>query len=164
MQRIINKPWLLAIISGILTFIAICHINFFFSWICYVPLFVAIYNKTAKQFFKNALVFSFTFSCLAFFWMIPGAERFTGYSMLYGVGVFLISAIFYSLFCGAILWCFSTLKRTDSNLGSIVINSILAGASFCIAEALLMLVSAGLPWFDVHSGNGLAENLYSIQP
>ena len=27
-----------------------------------------------------------------------------------------------------------------------------------------MLVSTGLPWFDVHSGNGLAENLYSVQP
>jgi len=27
-----------------------------------------------------------------------------------------------------------------------------------------MLVSTGLPWFDIHSGNGLAENLYAIQP
>ena len=43
-------------------------------------------------------------------------------------------------------------------------NSILASALFCIAEALLMLVSTGLPWFDVHSGNGLAENIYAIQP
>lgn len=164
MQRIINKPWVLAIISGILTYTAICNINFLVSWICYVPLFVAIYNKPPKQTFKTALVFGFTFSCLAFFWMIPGAEKFTGYSMLNGVGVFLISAAFYSLFCGALLWCFSILKRPDSNLGSIAINSILAGAIFCTAEALLMLVSAGLPWFDVHSGNGLAENIYAIQP
>jgi len=143
---------------------AICYINFILSWICYVPLFVAIYNKTMKQAFKTALVFGFTFSCLAFFWMIPGAERFTGYSMLYGLGVFLVSAAFYSLFCGTLLWCFSALKKPGNNLGSIIINSILAGSLFCIAEALLMLVSAGLPWFDVHSGNGLAENLYAVQP
>lgn len=164
MQKIINKPWVLAIISGILTYTAICHINFLSSWICYVPLFAAIYNKPATQTFKIVLVFGFTFSCLAFFWMIPGAERFTGYSMLYGVGVFLISAIFYSFFCGAFLSCFSILKKTDNNLGFFFINSILAGAIFCIAEALLMLVSTGLPWFDVHSGNGLAENIYAIQP
>jgi apolipoprotein N-acyltransferase len=164
MQKIINKPWALAIISGILTYMAICYINFILSWICYVPFFVAIYNKTMKQAFKTALVFGFTFSCLAFFWMIPGAERFTGYNMLYGLGVFVVSAAFYSLFCGTLLWCFSALKKPGINLSSIVINSILAGSLFCIAEALLMLVSAGLPWFDVHSGNGLAENLYAIQP
>ena len=148
MQKIINRQWVLALISGILTFMAIGHINFLFSWICYVPLFAAIYNKPARQAFKTALVFGFTFSCVAFFWMIPGAERFTGYSMLYGIGVFLISAIFYSLFCGALLWCFSALKKADNKLGSIITNSILAGSLFCIAEALLMLVSAGLPWLN----------------
>ena len=26
------------------------------------------------------------------------------------------------------------------------------------------MVSSGFPWFDVHSGNGLAENKYAIQP
>lgn len=164
MQKFINKPWVLAIISGIVTFMAICQINSFFSWICYVPLFAAIYNKPARQAFKTALVFGFTFSCLAFFWMIPGAERFTGYSMLYGIGVFLISAIFYIFFCTMLLWCFSVLKKAGNNLSSIITNSILAGALFCIAEALLMLVSTGLPWFDIHSGNGLAENIYAIQP
>lgn len=164
MQKIINRPWALAIISGVLTYMAICYINFILSWICYVPLFIAIYNKTMKQAFKTALIFGFTFSCLAFFWMIPGAKRFTGYSMLYGLGVFLIPAVFYSLFCGTLLWCFAALKKPGNNLVSIIINSILAGSLFCITEALLMLVSAGLPWFDVHSGNGLTENLYAVQP
>jgi len=143
---------------------AICHINFMFTWICYVPLFISIYNKSAKQAFKTALIFGFTFSCLAFFWMIPGAEKFTGYNMLYGLGVFLISSIFYTLFCGVLLYCFVQLKQTDNYLHSIIFNSILVASLFCIAEASLMLVSTGLPWFDIHSGNGLAENLYAIQP
>jgi len=29
------------------------------------------------------------FSCLAFAWIIPGAERFTGYNILYGIAFFL---------------------------------------------------------------------------
>ena len=126
-------------------------------------LWLSIINHPGRS-LKLPLFLVLLFPALAFFWMIPGAERFTGYSMLYGVGVFLISAVFYSLFCGAFLSAFSALKKSDNKLRSIVINSILAGAIFCVAEALLMLVSAGLPWFDVHSGNGLAENLYAIQP
>jgi len=45
-----------------------------------------------------------------------------------------------------------------------LINSFLAASAYCAAEALLMNLSAGFPWFDVHSGNGLAENKYAIQP
>ncbi len=164
MQKIINKSWVSAVVSSVLTYMVICNANFTLSWICYVPLFIVIHNKTKKEVFKIAFVFGFTFSCLAFFWMIPGAERFTGYNMFYGLGVFLISATFYSLFCSSLLWSFSTLKKTDNNFVSIIINSILAGSLFCIAEALLMQISIGLPWFDGHSGSGLATNLYTIQP
>jgi apolipoprotein N-acyltransferase len=31
-------------------------------------------------------------------------------------------------------------------------------------ESLMMYVSRGFPWFDLHSGSGLAANLYAIQP
>ena len=140
MQKIINRHWASAVISGILTYMAICHINFVISWICYVSLFTTIYNKSVKQVFKTAFIFGFTFSCLAFFWMIPGAERFTGYNVLYGLGVFFVSAAFYSLFCCGLLWCFSALKKPDNYLSTIITNSILAGSLFCIAEALLMLI------------------------
>ncbi|MEP6926402.1 MAG: apolipoprotein N-acyltransferase [Ginsengibacter sp.] len=164
MQKIINSSWFCAIISGCLTYTAICHIDFMLSWICYVPLFIYIYDKPKKQVFKTALIFGFTFSCFAFFWMIPGAERFTGYNMFYGLGVFLISAAFYALFCGVLFYCFAILKKTDHSIHSIITNSITVASLVCIAEALLMLISSGLPWFDIHSGNGLAENLYSVQP
>jgi apolipoprotein N-acyltransferase len=95
--------------------------------------------------------------------MIPGAERFTGYNMLYGVGVFIISAAFFSLYTACLLYSFALLKSSKQT-NSILINSILAASVYCVAEALLMIVSSGFPWFDVHSGNGLAENKYAIQP
>ena len=164
MQKIINKSWLLAVVSSVLTFMVICNANFTLSWVCYIPLFIVIYNKSKRNVFKIAIVFGLAFSCLAFSWMIPGSERFTGYNMMYGLGVFLISAVFYSFFCGVLLWTFSALKRPDNNLFLIIVNSILAGSLFCIAEALLMQISIGLPWFDGHSGSGLAENLYTVQP
>jgi apolipoprotein N-acyltransferase len=164
MRKLLTTSWFGAAVSGILAFVAICKINFIFSWICYAPLFIAIYNKPAKQAFKNTFVFGFTFSCFAFYWMIPGAERFTGYSIFYGLVVFFISSILYSVFVAVLLYCFTLLKKPDHDFRSISINSILAASFFCIAEVLLMLISKGLPWFDIHSGNGLAENLYAIQP
>ena len=164
MQKFLNRSWPGAVASGFLTYITVCHINFICSWICYIPFFISIYDKPAKQVFKAALAFGFTFSCLAFFWMIPGAERFTGYNILYGAGVFIISAAFFSLYTGCFLYCFALLRKNSERPNAILINSILAASVYCVAEALLMIVSSGFPWFDVHSGNGLAENKYAVQP
>ena len=163
MQKIKESFWLGPVISGLLTFIAVCHFNFFAAWICYVPLFISINDNNSKLAFKKGLVFGLVFSIPAFFWMIPGAERFTGYNMFYGLAVFLASAIFYTCYCAALLFSIAALKRPDNNLRSIIGNSILTAALFCIAESLLRFVSTGLPWFDFHSGNGLAANIYTIQ-
>ena len=164
MQILTQNPRLSAVISGLLTCYAICHIDFTSTWFCYIPLFVCIYNQSAKQAFKTAFIFGLAFSSFAFYWMIPGAERFTGNSVLYGVGIFIISAIFYASFCAVLLYCFAKLKKNDNDVRAIIINSSIVSSLFCIGEALLGWISSGFPWFDVHSGNGLAENLYTIQP
>ena len=164
MRQFLNNSWPGAVISGVLAYIAICHINFMLSWICFVPLFISIYNKSAKQVFTSGTIFGFTFSCFAFYWMIPGAERFTGYTIFYGLGVFMVAVFFYTLFCATLFYSFALLKVKGNYLRYIFINSILAAAVICIAEAVLNLVSTGLPWFNIHSGNGLAGNLYAIQP
>lgn len=164
MQKNFKLLWWGSVLSGLLTFFAVCHINFVFSWVCYVPLFLSVCEKPAKQTFKAALLFGITFSCLAFFWMIPGAERFTGKSVMYGAGVFVISAAFFSLYIALVMYCFAFLKKSIEHSGSILLNGFLIASVFCVAEALLMIVSSGFPWFDVHSGNGLAENKFAIQP
>ena len=164
MQKIIKSFWLGPLISGLLGFIAICQINFFISWICYIALFISIDKAAPKRTFKKGFVCGLVFSSIAFFWMIPGAERFTGYNIFYGIGVFLISLVFISLYYGAVLYCFAALKKGEDKFPSVIINSILIASLFCLGEALLMMVSTGFPWFDIHSVNRLAANLYSIQP
>ncbi len=160
----IKSIWLGPTISGILSFIAICQINFYVSWICFIPLFISICNTSAKQTFKKGIVFGLVFSSAAFFWMIPGAERFTGSSIFYGIGVFLISSSFIALFYAGMLFCFVKLKKTEDSLLNIIVNPILIASIFCVGEALLSIVSKGFPWFDIHAGNGLAANDFSIQP
>lgn len=164
MYKLRDSFWLGPVISGVLTFIAVGQINYLVNWICYIPLFISIINSKPRHAFKRGLVFGFTLSCLAFFWMIPGAERFTGNSIIYGVAVFLVSAVFFSLYHGATLYCFAVLKSKNESTKTIVVNSLLIGALYTVAEALLSIVSAGLPWFDLHSGSGLAASDYFIQP
>ena len=164
MQKIIKGFWFLPFISGLLCFIAICRINFIVSWICFIPLFVSIYGASAKSTFKRGFLFGIAFSIPAFFWMVAGAERFTGSSIFYGIGVFLISSVFIALFYACLLSCFTKIKHSKQNLSAIFVNSILMASVFCVGEALLTIVSTGFPWFDIHAGNGLAANDYAIQP
>lgn len=164
MQKISNNNWLGPLTSGVLTFIAMCEINFWLSWICYIPLFISISNVSPGKAFKRGFLFGSSIAFLAFFWMIPGAERFTGHSIFYGIGVFIPSLIFLSLYHAGTLWCFAVLKRNEVKPRSLVINSLLIASVICTGEALLMLISEGFPWFDEHSGSGLSANLYSIQP
>ena len=151
-------------LSGILTFVAVGQINFLVSWLCYVPLFLAITNSTSKKVFRKGLLFGLVFSAFSFFWMIPGAERFTGSSVLYGLLVFLLSAVFMSVFFGSLLLLFSKICQIKSFATSLTWQAFLMASLFCIGEALLTIVSKNLPWFDSHSGSGLAANLYTVQP
>jgi apolipoprotein N-acyltransferase len=164
MRQLKNIFWLGPLLSGLLAFVAFGQINFLFSWLCYIPLFISISNPSVKIGFRKGFLFGLTLASFGFFWMIPGAERFTGHSVFYGIGVFLASAIFFAFYNALVLASFIGIKRKNGNTASLVINSLLAASCFCVGESVLMLVSQGFPWFDLHSGCGLAANLYAIQP
>lgn len=164
MNSLLKRTWLLSVISAFLTYFNVCEINFYFSWICYIPLFIALLKTSQKQSFKTGLIFGFALGVFCFSWMIPGAERFTGHSIIYGIGAFLISTFFLALFYGLLVFCFSFLKRKIETKNSIIFNGILIASIFVIGEFILLKIAEGLPWFDIHSGSGLAANDYSIQP
>jgi apolipoprotein N-acyltransferase len=157
-------PNLAAVISALLVFIATGEINFFAGCLAFVPLFVSMIRASPKHNLKLGLVFGITLSCFAYSWMISGAERFTGYNFMYGLGIFLISALFVSMYWIALLFCFSLLQKPVSSLSAIVWNSIIAASLFCLFEFLLSFVTKGFPWFSFYAGSSFMENLYAIQP
>ena len=163
-QKLFKSLWAAPLLAGILTFMAVSHSNFFFAWGCYVPLFLSLINSTAKQAFRRGAVFGLAIALFAFYWMIPGAERFTGKSIFYGIGVFLISVLFLSLYFGLLMYSFSKLKKKEAAYRNVFLDALLAASVFTVAEALLMNVSAGFPWFDFHSAYAVAGNEYAIQP
>lgn len=164
MRKFINSSTAAALFSGFLTAYAVSQENFVIAWICYVPLFVRLTTMEAKSAFKAGSIFGIIISLVGFYWMIPGAERFTRSSIFYGVVVFGISACFFSLFFGSLAYFFTKLKFAESAKPSPLLNGLLIAALFCISEALLMYIAKGFPWFDFHSGYTLVSSLYAIQP
>lgn len=164
MLKFINNWRVKAIFAGIIIVFAVTRTNYVLGWICFVPLFMAIQNANGKTAFKAGLLCGVAISVIGFYWMIPGAERFTGSSVFYGIGVFLISALFFSLFWGLMAFCANRLIVDLKKTLHLWINALTIAAVFCVFEALLMFVSAGFPWFDYHSGYALVSSLYLIQP
>ncbi len=149
-------------ISAILVFIAVLEINFVLAWICFVPLFAVLQND--RKFLKNGVAFGITLSIVSFFWMIPGAQRFTGSGVMYGIAVFLFSTLILTLYWVALFALFSFLQRPIKKNSDIVVNAITAGCLWVLGEALMALVSLRMPWFLFRSGICVSGNLYAIQP
>lgn len=164
MQKKLTHPLVLAALSGILSFIAICHINLLIGCISFVPLFISMHNRPLGQAVKCAVIYAVCFAIPAFIWMIPAAERFTGSDASYGIFLFVVSIIFYMLYSCLFLLVFVKIRNKFSNSANTFINSLLAASVFCLAEALLNAATTGLPWFNIHSGNAMLRNNYSIQP
>lgn len=155
---------LYACISGVLAFIAVLHVNFLLSWFYFIPLFFVLITASKKTAFRSGFIFGVALALPSFYWMIPGAERFTGSSMIYGILVFLFSTLLLSLYFAFINWLFVSLKKKHDSKYSFIVNAILIAAIYSAAEALFMNITSGMPWFGFHSGNGLLANIYTIQP
>ncbi|MEP6512546.1 MAG: apolipoprotein N-acyltransferase [Parafilimonas sp.] len=154
-----------AIISALLTLVADIYTNFLPGFICYVPLFVALQSLTPKESFKAGFLFGIALSFPSYYWMVPGSERFTGNTILYGIIVFVICSFVASLYYGFINFCFGLLKIKKENRFSFVLNGLLISCLYVLGENFLMgSIATGMPWFGFHSGTAMLDNLYAIQP
>ena len=151
------------VLSGLLTLLATLQINFLPGWICYLPFFIVLLQSSLKVSFRAGLIFGLVIAIPSFFWMLAGANRFTGTESIYGFLVYLISSLFLSLYFGAICYSIGALKFQNSQPYSIFLNTLLFSVIIVEGEALLMVIATQLPWFGFHSGNSLMDNIYSIQ-
>ncbi len=165
MQKMFNDYRVAAIVAGILTEIANIYINFIPAWFCYVPLMIVLQKATSTRIaFRAGFIFGLTMSIISLYWIIPGAQRFTGSSSIYGVIVFLISTIVMCFYFGFINYLFGLLKIQEKRRFDFILNGLLIASVYVMGELLLTVISTGMPWFGFHSGTGLLSNLYAIQP
>ncbi|HEX6427151.1 MAG TPA: apolipoprotein N-acyltransferase [Niastella sp.] len=145
-------PTLGAIISGLCLFIAVQYAVFFLAWIALVPLLVPVLNHPHPTPFRTGLIMGATLASCAFAWMVPGVHAFTGAHVAYGVALFLICVLLFSIGCGTVLWIVFRFS-----------NPLYIASIWVLAETMLQWAAGSLPWFLFHMGNALSANLYAIQ-
>lgn len=153
-----------AIVSGLLAVAASTHVSFWLTWVYLVPLFFTLINITPKLAFRSGLAFGIALGIPSFYWMVPGAERFTGSSNAYGIIVYVLSVILLALYFAVINWFFVWQKSKQQTKFGFLKDAVAIASVYTIAEALYMNLTSGMPWFGFHAGNGLLANLYTIQP
>lgn len=142
-----------AIASGFCLFVAMQHTVFFLAWLALMPVFIPLFNGCALTPFRAGLIMGFTLACCAFAWMISGVQAFTGLPLGYGVGLYVLCVLLFSLGCAGVLW-----------LAFRIPNPLYIAAVWALAEMVLQWAASGLPWFLYHAGNTVSGNLYAIQP
>lgn len=157
------KKRTLALLSGLLAAVTITQFSQVLVWCCFVPLFMALSTGPVKAALKAGAYFGLAASLVLFFWMIPGAGRFTGHRTLYGWLALVITGAVLCLFFGAISGAFSCLKWRGKTHRTCM-DTLLISSIFCLGEALLEKVTTGLPWLRFHAGLPLAASRYGIQP
>lgn len=142
-----------AAISGLLVYFAVLQTVPFLAWVALVPLFLVLGSRARSadpySGFLPGLIAGVTFSVFAFAWMIPGAHSFTGASAGYGIAIFLLCVVAYSLGCALLLW------RTPL---------VLIAPVWVLAETALQWMGQKMPWFLFHMGYAFAGDLYAVQP
>lgn len=142
-----------AIASGLCLFVAVQHAVFFLAWVALAPLLIPLFGRSTLTPFRAGLFMGAAFSCCAFAWMVPGIHAFTGLSAGYGVALFFVCSLLFSLGCGNVLW-----------IAFLLPNPLYMASVWALAETLLQWVAGSLPWFLFHAGSALSANLYAIQP
>lgn len=160
-MKSLNPSFFYPILAGIAAGCSIVLHNPVVSLFCLVPLLLLLFRNGSLS-YKQGLLFSFTVAVFLFFWMIEGAERFTGRTVLYGIGAFLLSAVFFSAYWSLALglWgrFYQILHRSTTLLKAVLLSS-----AWVLLEEVFFLLIGDLPWFGFRVGYGLSTNGLAIQ-
>ncbi len=149
------------ILSGAFAGYIVTHAIFILSWVCYLPLFFLLKDKSVKEGLISGIAFGIGVSIVFFFWMIGGAKEFSGNNLFYGFLIPVISTILFCLYWAGLMTIVSLgLKKTS---GRVFLKPLIVASCFVLGESLLMLCFSQLPYYLFNSGDGLLNNLYTIQ-
>ncbi|HEV7329779.1 MAG TPA: apolipoprotein N-acyltransferase [Flavisolibacter sp.] len=160
-MRNLNPTFAFPILAGIFAGCSIVFHSPVLSLICLVPLLLLLFRIGSLS-AGQGFLFSATIAVFLFSWMISGAERFTGSSMLYGLGAFLLSALFFFAYWSLAVWLWARFHQNIYRRNYLPIGILLSSAWTLLEEIFFLLIS-DLPWFGFRVGYGLSTNLLALQ-
>lgn len=134
------------------------------TWFMYVLTFFAFADAKPAQAFKRGAWTGVAAAVINFFWILGGAEKFTGTSILYGVLAISLLAVFFALYCGLTGWMYARLRWNKVSTGAFMLNSAMIGAFWVLLDAFMIYVakSLALALFVTYIAAG--DNIYALQP
>lgn len=159
-MKTLRHPAAYLFLSGALAIGSIIFSSPVLSLVCLVPMLLVLF-RTGKISFSQGALFAFTNAVFLFSWMIGGAERFTGSSNLYGIGAFLVAALFFSAYWGGAVWLWGRYYQKVRQHA--ILAALFLSAGWALAEELFFMLIPGLPWFSFRIGHGLSNNIFAIQ-
>ncbi len=147
-------------LSGILTSGNLIFGSPVLSLVCLVPLLLVLF-RSGKLSFSQSVLFAVTNALFLFSWMIGGAGRFTGNGLLYGIGAFLFSALFFSAYWGGATWLWA--RSSQKAVKQPLLAALFLSAGWALAEEVFFLFIPNLPWFSFRVGHGLSNNIFALQ-
>jgi|GEM_PF-661019 len=182
------NPYLLAILASLMTAAAFTQLYTWLIWISFVPLLILLGSLSPKVAFKAGFCFGAGLAVFVFWWMIPGAGRFTGSraGVGYGLIAFLLSSCLLCFYFGGIMLAARYLSLPAKFLKSgksatntvnikytrvrlarlympLLIRSLTLASIFTLAEYILQRVTGGLPWLYFQAGLPLSASRWMIQ-
>lgn len=162
MIKYITDTRVLALFSGILCTFAVLHVVFPLAWICLIPLFVAIHQKSIKEIVSAGFMFGTAISVVVCSSLFNGVGIFTGGGFIFGILAFLLFLVISALYWGIFLYILGRIQRIFPNLG--IMTGLTVASAWVLLEFVLNIPLEGMPWFGRHFSNALTGNLYAIQP
>ena len=160
MAFIFSRSGLLILLSAIVLAVAVMLAQFWLSWLCLVPFFIATQEQEGKRAFRSGALFGFGFCAVLLYWMPSLIGDFTGVAYL-GIIVYLIAILMAVLYYGVIGWAIAWFGKHNR---PVWMNAIWAAAVWTIGDWLQSTALPGMPWFGLFRiSNTMLDNLYAIQ-
>ncbi|GAB3358605.1 apolipoprotein N-acyltransferase [Arachidicoccus ginsenosidivorans] len=162
-HKLSKKYWIL-LLSAIPITMSIQMADTPLNWIVYALVFYAFMDleKAKDAFWRGALVGGVT-AILNFFWIIGGAQKFTGKGVLIGIGITLIFTVIFALYAGILGWVILFLKRKTRYKLEWLVNGIYLASFWVLVDAFMIYFAKGFALCLFVSYTALAQNLYLIQ-
>ena len=160
---LVHQELVLSLLSGFLIGIAMryCHNFIFLLWIGFIPLFYSLQTATMRQVIVYSLMAGIGNSLFALSWLIPTATAYMGQSFFFGILIFIIASLLFSikfvLFGIIYKWLVNPAKRVG------VLNVLLVPSVWVGIEFLNSVTTASFPWSSFYVGYTLANLPLFIQ-
>lgn len=161
MPKFLKNPVVLTFMSGLIAGYTILHSVFILAWVCFVPLFVALHQKTLKQSVMLGMVFGFA-SYLNCLWIVTLTSTFTGSGIVIGLMVMLVCTLVTVLY--RVLMMLGLFFISSFKSKNLIVNALNFASAWVLMEMVWNLPLSGLPWLHYYTGDTLLGSYFAIQP